>query len=141
VSKQHQHTPGPWAASIGCGSGDHWYVFRKTAEIDGARFCRIEATNRNEEARATAKANAQLIADATKLLEQLDNVTAALETCLSWFGGNMTEADCVQRTKLAIAARELIAKHHPEPPTCGTCGAECEADDAVTCPACDGGAE
>ena len=44
-----------------------------------------------------------------KLRESLDNVTAALETCLAHFGSQMPQSDRTQRTKLAAAARSLLA--------------------------------
>jgi hypothetical protein len=112
-----KHTPGPWEASIGCGSGDHWYVFRKTAEIDGARFCRVDATNRNEEARATAKANSLLIAAAPELLAALIQLRqAALD-----FRGDLVINESVSSETFAKmfaaddAAQAAIEKATPSP--------------------------
>jgi hypothetical protein len=49
--------------------------------------------------------------DPHELLEQLDNVTATLETLLTWYGSTMPPADYKARTKLANAARALCDKH------------------------------
>lgn len=43
-----------------------------------------------------------------ELRDSLDNVTAALETCLAHFGSQMPKTDRTQRTKLAAKARSLL---------------------------------
>ena len=48
-------------------------------------------------------------ASRSKLRETLDNVTAALETCLAHFGSQMPKSDRKQRTKLAARSRSLLA--------------------------------
>jgi hypothetical protein len=83
------------------------------------------------------EADAKRFAASGELLEMLDNVTAALESCLAWFAISMTEADVAQRTNLAKLARQAVAKHRN--PTCETCGAECTEHDVVSCPACQEG--
>ena len=65
------HTPGPWNNIVGNGAGDFWHVHQKDEGIDGGYFCRIDAMNRNEEARAIARANARLITAAPDLLREL----------------------------------------------------------------------
>jgi hypothetical protein len=49
--------------------------------------------------------------DPQELLEHLDNVTATLETLLTWYGSTMPPADCKARTTLANAARAICDKH------------------------------
>lgn len=66
------HTPGPWQAVIGNGAGDHWNIHQKTPTIDGGFFGRVDALNHNEQARATAQANAAIFAAAPDLLEALE---------------------------------------------------------------------
>ena len=61
----------------------------------------------------------ELFAASPKLLESLDNVTAALETLLIRHGAGMSEGDLTQRTRLAEEARALVEKLDPTP--CDTC--------------------
>ena len=53
------------------------------------------------------EAQAQLFAQAPELLEALDNVTAALETTLTYYGIRMPVSDRKTRRKLIDRAREL----------------------------------
>lgn len=151
---QTQHTPGPWAwrkmgDSLALATDGRGCIIVMDFVRQGMRGAQPRfGTHRSEKDRGGLLApadkidvathpDARLIEAAPELLESLDNVTAALETCLAWFGDKMTEADRHQRTKLAGEARKLILEHRPDEPTCGTCGAACSPDDTVTCPACE----
>mgnify|MGYP003394129218 CR=1 FL=1 len=43
------------------------------------------------------------------LLESLDNVSAALETCLTWFGKDMTKDCRKQQWQICNEARKLVS--------------------------------
>ena len=52
---------------------------------------------------------------APELVEELDNVTDALETCMAHFGNRMPEADQHARNRLIEQARSILAKAKGEP--------------------------
>lgn len=85
-----EHTPGPWMACVGNGSGSFWIVHHKTDTEDGGYFGRVEALHSTEEARETARANAKLIGAAPDLLAACELVvkcykgTASHEQVPAW---------------------------------------------------------
>ncbi|MCE9554680.1 MAG: hypothetical protein K8T91_15090 [Planctomycetes bacterium] len=58
-------------------------------------------------------------ADTSRPFDILDDVTAALETCLVHFGQQMTQDDRVQRERLAASARTLLRSQSNTPPSVG----------------------
>jgi hypothetical protein len=56
----------------------------------------------------------RLCAAAPDLIESLDNVTAALETCLDHFTGDMPDGDARRYEQLVVEARAAIAKARGE---------------------------
>ena len=90
-----KHTPGPWQAVVGNGAGDFWNIHRKTPTIDGGYFGRVDAMHWTEEARATARADARLIAAAPDLL-------AALQGMLEW----------ARRVQERNPGMEIVAAHN-----------------------------
>lgn len=73
------HTPGPWAA-VGRGDGERFYIHHKSDAVDGGIFCEVEALHRTKEARATARANARLIAAAPETAAKLAEAVALLRS-------------------------------------------------------------
>jgi len=53
---------------------------------------------------------AAMMTAAPELVTLLDNVTAALETCLAHYGSDMPASDSFNRTALATEARALLAR-------------------------------
>ena len=51
---------------------------------------------------------------APEMLEALDNVTAALETLMAFYGEEMPAADRQQRERVIAEARRVIAKGRAE---------------------------
>lgn len=95
------HTPGPWERD----------KYRRDL-VGGKGTYVAQVLNHFNPNRADSagifEANAKLIAAAPELLETLDNVSAALETCLAWFGDQMTPDDKRQRNQINAAARSLV---------------------------------
>ncbi len=99
------HTPGPWMASEGYPS-DVWHV-----DMPGRGYA-ISVSRSDSDTDMTVEevqANARLIAAAPSLLESIDQVCAALETCMAHYGDRMCEADRRSRYAALAAARTAQA--------------------------------
>lgn len=106
------HTPGPWQISL-CRpdkTGHVEYQVRRVGATGIHENDIIGWTNESLDPEGVIKANATLMAAAPDLLENLENVTAALETVLAHYEQQMPKADRVQRNALISAARAAIAK-------------------------------
>jgi hypothetical protein len=95
------HTTGPWRY----GQAKHSKHFYVQPVLGGVDIAQVHNTFSHRDERA--EADARLIAAAPELLEHLDNVSAAFETCLAHFGEEMGN-DFMQRNILCGEARRIV---------------------------------
>lgn len=96
------HTSGPWTIS-------QWGDREFDIYAGEKHICELKQDYESEETQAEVEANARLIAEAPALLETIDQVCAALETCMAHYGEQMCEADRRSRRAALDAARKAQA--------------------------------
>lgn len=101
------HTAAPWSIHWGMAQGGdgHWIM----DSTDHGELSRVAMVAFHDDTPGETRANALLIAAAPELLAAIDQVTAALETCMAHYGDRMGEADRRGRTLAIAAARKAQA--------------------------------
>lgn len=114
-----EHTKGPW--HIEPLQWEHGASIAICGPEDSGILATISPINEDDDPdESTAErapedeANARLIAAAPDLLEALDNVTAALETMLTFYADRTPRADAIQREKVCHVARAAIRRARGE---------------------------